>query len=110
MLAMKKLILILAVVAFATTAWAQETPKKPSFAGFVSNGFWDNWEMSLGGGVGTALTNGSNSGSFGKRLGFEANFSLVKWVHPVVCPAKTPLTSGASRCRKKPIRSCGDAF
>ena len=52
MLAMKKLILILAVVAFATTAWAQETPKKPSFAGFVSNGFWDNWEMSLGGGVG----------------------------------------------------------
>ena len=40
--------------------------------------------MSLGGGVGTALTNGSNSGSFGKRLGFEANFSLVKWVHPVV--------------------------
>ena len=61
MLAMKKLILILAVVAFATTAWAQETPKKPSFAGFVSNGFWDNWEMSLGGGVGTALTNGSNS-------------------------------------------------
>ena len=84
MLAMKKLILILAVVAFATTAWAQETPKKPSFAGFVSNGFWDNWEMSLGGGVGTALTNGSNSGSFGKRLGFEANFSLVKWVHPVV--------------------------
>lgn len=84
MLAMKKLILILAVVAFATTAWQQETPKKPSFAGFVSNGFWDNWEMSLGGGVGTALTNGSNSGSFGKRLGFEANFSLVKWVHPVV--------------------------
>ncbi|MFQ7503355.1 MAG: OmpA family protein [Alistipes finegoldii] len=50
----------------------------------MSNGFWDNWEMSLGGGVGTALTNGSNSGSFGKRLGFEANFSLVKWVHPVV--------------------------
>ena len=25
------------------------------------------------------------------------------------CPAKAPLTSGASRCRKKPIRSCGDA-
>ena len=24
------------------------------------------------------------------------------------CPAKAPLTSGASRCRKKPIRSCGD--
>lgn len=84
MLAMKKLMLILAVVAFATTAWAQETPKKPSFAGFVSNGFWDNWELSLGGGIGTALTNGSNSGAVGKRLGFEGNISALKWVHPVV--------------------------
>ena len=24
------------------------------------------------------------------------------------CPVRAPLTSGASRCRKKPIRSCGD--
>ena len=34
MLAMKKLILILAVVAFATTAWAQETPKKTELCRF----------------------------------------------------------------------------
>ena len=80
---MKKLFLLLAV-AFTMSAWAQETPKKPSFAGFVSNGFWDNWELSVGGGVGTALSNGSNSGSFGNRLGFEANISALKWVHPVV--------------------------
>ena len=52
---MKKLILLLAAVALATSVWAQDTPKKPSFAGFVSNGFWDNWEITLGGGAGTAL-------------------------------------------------------
>ena len=45
---MKKLILLLAAVALATSVWAQDTPKKPSFAGFVSNGFWDNWEITLG--------------------------------------------------------------
>ena len=80
---MKKLILLLAAVALATSVWAQDTPKKPSFAGFVSNGFWDNWEITLGGGAGTALSNGTNQGSFGDRINFEANFGLTKWFHPV---------------------------
>ena len=78
---MKKLILLLAAVALATSVWAQDTPKKPSFAGFVSNGFWDNWEITLGGGAGTALSNGTNQGSFGDRINFEANFGLTKWFH-----------------------------
>ncbi len=80
---MKKLILLLAAVALATSVWAQDTPKKPSFAGFVSNGFWDNWEITLGGGAGTALSNGTNQGSFGDRINFEANIGLTKWFHPV---------------------------
>ena len=80
---MKKLILLLAAVALATSVRAQDTPKKPSFAGFVSNGFWDNWEITLGGGAGTALSNGTNQGSFGDRINFEANFGLTKWFHPV---------------------------
>ncbi|WP_295915862.1 OmpA family protein, partial [uncultured Alistipes sp.] len=80
---MKKLILLFAAVALATSAWAQDTPKKPSFAGFVSNGFWDNWEITVGAGAGTALSNGTNPGSFGNRINFEANFGLTKWFHPV---------------------------
>lgn len=80
---MKKIFFALAFVALAATAWAQDTPKKPSFAGFVSNGFWDNWEISAAGGAGTALSNGTNSGNFGDRINFEANFSITKWVHPV---------------------------
>lgn len=80
---MKKLILLLAAAAFAASAMAQETPKKPSFAGFVSNGFWDNWEITVGAGAGTALSNGTNQGDFGDRINFEANFGLTKWFHPV---------------------------
>ena len=45
---MKKIYLTFLIAAFASAAWAQDTPKKPSFAGFVSNGFWDNWEISVG--------------------------------------------------------------
>lgn len=81
---MRKIILLLATVAFAATAWAQETPKKPSFAGFVTNGFWDNWELSLGAGVGTNVTRHKNLGSLENRIGFEGNISATKWFHPVI--------------------------
>lgn len=50
----------------------------------MTNGFWDNWEISAGVGVGTALTNGGNMGARSERIGFEGNISLTKWIHPVV--------------------------
>lgn len=81
---MKKFFLTFMVAVFAVSAWAEDTPKKPSFAGFVSNGFWDNWEISAGLGGGTAFSNSGNLGSWGDRFGFEGNLSLTKWLHPVV--------------------------
>ena len=45
---MRKIFLTVLLVAFASAAFAEGTPKKPSVAGFVSNGFWDNWEVSAG--------------------------------------------------------------
>ena len=80
---MRKIFLTFLLVAFASAAFAEGTPKKPSVAGFVSNGFWDNWEISAGFGTGTAFSNGGNSGSWGDRFGFEGNLSVTKWVHPV---------------------------
>lgn len=80
---MKRFLLAIVLAVFATTAWAEGTPKKPSCAGFVSNGFWDNWEVSGGLGVGTIFSNGKNLGDFGDRLGFEGNISATKWIHPV---------------------------
>ncbi len=84
---MRKLFLILCVVAFsATSAFAQEeVAKKSSFAGFETNGFWDNWEISLSGGVNTAIASGNNIGARKDRIGgLEVAFSLTKWFHPVV--------------------------
>lgn len=81
---MKKILLAFVCVALAANvAWAEGTPKKPSVKGFVSNGFWDNWELSVGAGVGTALTTAPDMGDLGDRLGFEGNFSITKWVHPI---------------------------
>lgn len=80
---MRKLFLTFLLVAFASAAFADGTPKKPSVAGFVSNGFWDNWEISAGFGTGTAFSNGSNSGPRSDRFGFEGNLSVTKWVHPI---------------------------
>ena len=80
---MRKIFLTVLLVAFASAAFAEGTPKKPSVAGFVSNGFWDNWEVSAGFGTGTAFSNGDNYGPCGDRFGFEGNLSVTKWVHPV---------------------------
>ncbi len=85
---MKKIILIFALALFTTSVWAQEThektmPKKPSNAGFVTNGFWDNWEISIGGGIGTAFSSKPDPGAQHKRWGYELNFGLTKWVTPV---------------------------
>lgn len=82
---MKRIVLAITLAVFATAAWAQGnvTPKKPSCAGFVTNGFWDNWEVSGAIGLGTALSNGKDLGGLGNRLGFEGNVSVLKWVHPV---------------------------
>ena len=81
---MKKLILILAVVAFATTAWAQETPKKPSFAGFVSNGFWDNWFISIGAGGQVYFGEYDSKDDFGRRITPTFDFSVGKWLMPTL--------------------------
>lgn len=57
---------------------------KPSFAGFVTNGFWDNWEISVNGGVGAALFNKRNPGPAGDYISGFGNISVTKWLHPVV--------------------------
>ena len=75
---MRKLFLTFLLVAFASAAFADGTPKKPSVAGFVSNGFWDNWEISAGFGTGTAFSNGDALGPRCVRFGFEGNVSLPK--------------------------------
>ncbi len=82
---MKKILFTAVLCLFATVgAMAEDVPKKPSFKGFETNGFWDNWELSVGGGPATALSSGDNYGARKERIGWELNASLTKWMHPVV--------------------------
>ncbi len=85
---MKKLFLMVLCAAFAVNTYAQESneapAKKPSNKGFVTNGFWDNWEISAGFGAtyeGIAL--GKDYGKAAKTIGWELNGSLTKWFHPI---------------------------
>lgn len=77
----EKIILDFLARIFAS-AFAEGTPKKPSVAGFVSNGFWDNWEM---GSVSELdrLFQRQQFGPRSDRFKFEGKLSLTKWVHPI---------------------------
>ncbi|HIZ87881.1 MAG TPA: OmpA family protein [Candidatus Coprenecus pullistercoris] len=56
----------------------------PSFKGFVTNKFWDNWEISLNFGTGFSAYSSGNYGAYGDRFGVNGEFSVAKWLHPVV--------------------------
>lgn len=84
---MKKILLICAFGLFALTAGAQEVAKKPSFKGFVTNGFWDNWELSLGGGVNYVAWDGlgfSGQANRSDNIGWALEGTATKWFTPVI--------------------------
>ena len=84
---MKKILLLLALGLMTMSVGAQEVAKKPSFKGFVSNGFWDNWEVSVGGGmnyVGWSKLGFRNQTNTGDNVGWTIEGSATKWFHPVV--------------------------
>ena len=111
---MKKLFLLCVSALFAAGSYAQTSEevvvmevqdvqsvsKYPSVRGFVSNGFWDNWELSFGGGLSMMSTSNlvfkDMPGSFGDRLGFEVNVAATKWFHPVF-GARLQLAGGRFR-------------
>lgn len=88
---MKQLFLSIALLMCVAGVSAEEVQKypakKPSIAGFVSNGFWDNWEVSIGGGMTYSAMSGwfggDDVGKAGDHLNYELNVSATKWFHPV---------------------------
>ncbi len=82
---MKKVFLVLAVSLFGLTAFAQdetviEIQKKNG--PYVTNGFWDNWFISAGGGVQVYFGANDTYGDFGKRVAPALDVSLGKWITP----------------------------
>lgn len=89
---MKK-VLLLALFAIFTVSgvMAQETTEKPEklrWQGHITNKFWDNWEVGVGGGASfldlATKPSAKEPGGFFQRLGWNANISATKWFAPIV--------------------------
>ena len=48
----------------------------------ITNPFWSNWFMSIGGGASVLLGQGDNAGKFGDRISPTLNVSVGKWFTP----------------------------
>ena len=84
---MKKVFLVLLVSLLGIGAYAQDETiievqgqKGP----YVTNGFWDNWFLSAGGGAQIYFGQSDTYGDLGKRLAPALDISLGKWITPSV--------------------------
>ena len=95
MVKMKKLFFILTVAVFTTASFAQDirssyddsqgTFERVTERGpYLTNKFFDNWYLSVAGGVNFYIGDGDAKGPFGKRLAPALDVSLGKWITPSV--------------------------
>ncbi len=81
---MKKFLFTIVLAVAAFSVFAQEVEPKPSHANFVTNKFWDNWEIGAGVGVQTWFFGDNlDEGKFGKRLSYAVDLHATKWITPV---------------------------
>ena len=84
---MKKVFLVLMVSLFGVCVYAQDETvievqgqKGP----YVTNGFWDNWFITAGGGAQVYFGLSDGHGNFGKRIAPALDISVGKWITPSV--------------------------
>ncbi len=77
---MKNFFVAMVMLAGALTATAQTAKPTEGLKGYVTNGFWANWEV--GAGVGLNYYHYGNETS--SRIGWEVNASATKWVIPAL--------------------------
>ncbi len=83
---MKKIFLTIAMVAISLGAFAQENSAEGlRWKGIMNNGFWSNWEISVGGGVNYTAWNelGFDQDITGD-MGWQLEGSLTKWFNPIL--------------------------
>ncbi|MBR5334401.1 MAG: OmpA family protein [Alistipes sp.] len=84
---MKKFLLSIAIVAISMgSVMAQEnSAEKLRWKGIMNNGFWSNWELSLGGGVNYTAWKaiGADQKTVGD-LGWQIEGTVTKWFNPIV--------------------------
>ena len=67
----------------------EQQPKRRGWAGYETNRFFDNWEITVAGGAQIMVFNGTlGKDDFGSsrfnHINWQADFSLTKWFHPVM--------------------------
>ncbi len=84
---MKKVFMIMMVSLLCISSFAQDETvievqdvKGP----YITNGFWDNWFISAGGGAQIYFGESDSYGDLGKRLAPALDLSVGKWITPAV--------------------------
>lgn len=86
---MKKILMLLAFAGVASAASAQqasvtevEVIEIQDKYQVITNPFWDNWFISLGGGASVLFGHDDNAGKFGDRISPTLNVAVGKWFTP----------------------------
>ena len=87
---MKKKLVMLLIAWVPLLPFAQESTeivvqeRNTSWSGYVTNGFWDNWFISIGAGGQVYFGQNDSQGKFGKRIAPSFDFSIGKWLVPTI--------------------------
>ena len=87
---MKKKLVMLLIAWVPLLSFAQESTetvvqeRNTSWSGYVTNGFWDNWFISIGAGGQVYFGQNDSQGKFGKRIAPSFDFSIGKWLVPTI--------------------------
>ena len=73
------------MVAISLGAIAQEnSAEKLRWKGIMNNGFWSNWELSLGAGANYTAYNNVGTEQNTGDLGWQVDLGVTKWYNPIV--------------------------
>lgn len=102
---MKKFFVAMLLLAGTLTATAQTATPTNGLKGYVTNGFWANWEISAGAGFNYYHW---GYGSHGK-IGWEVNASATKWVIPAL-GVRVQLQGGEHNYRLSPTADASQSY
>lgn len=85
---MKQFVILCALMSVSFGTFAQteqsQSDEKTSKKGYITNGLWDNWFISLGAGGQVYWGENDREGSFGKRIAPTFDISVGKWITPAI--------------------------
>ncbi|MDR2131701.1 MAG: OmpA family protein [Odoribacteraceae bacterium] len=78
------ILLLLAIAPLFLAAQTENVAPKPSWGKFITNGFWDNWFLSVGAGGKIHFGSSDKQGDFSDRIAPSFDFAVGKWIVPTL--------------------------